>query len=648
MVGTKIFNDSIEHTAQDIVRKAPEVSGINILAFLATGNTLMPPWWSKKRDVELRKFWKKSDHLSGTIWAVQSKMTAIPFKILPRDLSVQEHFPIAEYYTNLITDGSQFGEGWIDLYSKWLEDFFTQDNGAFIEIIGRGKKDGELEGVPITMASLDSARCRRTGNPKFPVVYESHGGKLYKFHHTRIAFASQMPSSAERMFGVGFCAVGRCINAAQNLIDIATFKQEKLGSRPNRQIIITQGGLDPADLKAAISEANMEMSNQGLTRYAKTIAAGSVNVPDAGIQVYDLANYDGFNEEDSVVLGMATVALAFGYDAQELFPVSKNAGKADAIIQHIKQRGKSPALVIGVMERLINRRFLPSYLKMVFDLQDDAEDRQAADVHSIRSTTRTRDIEILITDTRTERETMLNNGEITEAQFIQLELGDGRLKDGVSVESLFFSQDAEYKDFLGNIDKESIESLEGGREKMLEILSNSKSKRRKKKATNAIGAMEFLLNRLITIEIQEEQERQRVQPTAGGDDTSFDFEQNDNKRPTAVLANSQISDYYNNQTPENKDKVIKKTLKDMELILNERYDAEQANLEEINRLRIEEAALDREKREKEYSEERAKRDKKLFKEREKQEGALLKNRLEKESESSAARIEREDSASRDR
>jgi len=650
MVSPKIFTDSVDQTVQDRVRKAPEVTGINVLQFLAGGNALIPQWWSRKRDIELRKFWRQSDHLGGTIWAVQSKMTAIPFKVLPRDLSIKEHAPIAEYYTNLIVNGSEFAEGWIQLYSKWLEDYFTQDNGAFIEIIGRGNPIGPLEGVPITMAYLDSARCRRTGNPEFPVVYESGNGKLYKLHRTRVAIASQMPSGAEQMFSVGFCAVSRCINAAQNLIDIAVFKQEKLGSRPNRQIIITQGGLAPEDLKQAIDDANMEMSNQGLTRFAKTIAAGSVNVPEAAIQVHDLASMDGFSEEDSTVFGIATIALAFGFDVRELFPVSKAASKADAVIQHIKQRGKSPAHTIEVVQRMINRHFLPPYLEMVFDLQDDAEDRQSADINSTRSTTRTRDIEILVTNQRTEREVMMSNGEITEAQFVQLELESGRLEDGVTVEMLFYSKDAEYIDFLGGVDRESIDSVEAGREKMLEVLATSTSKRRKKKARNSLGALEFLLGKLYAEALLEEQrmlEQQGVQPTAGGDDTSFDFERTDNKKPAGVLANSQVSDYYNNQKPENKseeNELIKSTVESIENIFS-------AKREELKKLAIstaEEIAVEQDERERELIAAVRKEEDDILQERISKEKLALESRIGKEESALDSRIDKEDKASKGR
>jgi len=85
-------------------------------------------------------------------------------------------------------------------------------------------------------------------------------------------YASQMTSPIADMFGVGFSAVSRAINVSQTLIDILLYKQEKLGSRPHREIIITKGGLDPNDLREAFMIAESEMDSQGLARYSKSLS----------------------------------------------------------------------------------------------------------------------------------------------------------------------------------------------------------------------------------------------------------------------------------------------------------------------------------------------------------------------------------------
>jgi hypothetical protein len=420
-----------------------QMGGLSVVFWMARAGALVSPWWSPKRDMELRQFWKRSDHLSGAIYTMQSKMTAIPFKIVARDQSNKRHMLQAESLTEEIKASAEWGEGWTTFYGEWIEDLLTQDNGAFAEIIGTGNVTGPLTGPPVTIAHLDSFRCQRTGNPEFPVLYQDIDGKQYKLHYTRVLYASQMKSPIAEMYGVGFSAVSRCINVAQTLTDILYYKQEKLGSRPHRAFVVTKGGLDPNDVAQAVKIAESQSDAQGLSRYSKLVVMGSQSLTEAGLDVVELSSLpDGFDEETSIILGMATVALAFGVDARELFPaMTAGATRADALLQHIKQRGKGPGQIIELVENAFNHKYLPAHLKMVFDYQDDAQDRQVSDIKLQRAKRRQSDLLSGAANVRTVREQMLEDGELTHRQFEMIELDDGRLADGSSVLALFYSND---------------------------------------------------------------------------------------------------------------------------------------------------------------------------------------------------------------
>lgn len=483
---------SLDNTIQQSINRDYGGLGlVPLLFYMGKVNDLIAPWWSARRDYQLGQFWKASDHLSGAVYAMSSKMTTIPVRVVARDVSIKSHVQVAEQYTELLLKSTQFGEGWMTFFGRCVEDLITQDNGMFIEIIGPGAKDGPIEGMAISMANLDAARCVRTGNPLYPVVYTDTDGKMYKLHFSRVIYASQMSSPRREMNGVGFCCVSRCINAAQNLVDIAVYKQEKMGSRPIRQILITRGGLDPEDLKAAIALSESKMSSSGLSRFAKSVAVGDRNIPDSDLKQIDIASVpDGFDERESTILGMAVISLAFGMDARELFPgMETGASKADAIIQHIKQAGKGPGQIIEQVSNLIDQKFLPPFLKVLFDNLDYTEDRQIADVQSVRGQTRERNIKNGITTTRVERETMKLNGEITDAQFEELELEDGRLPDGVEVDILFKSKDKDFVEFLGGVTAQNFHERE---DTLQEFVINSKDAARIKKARQAIAAIEFV------------------------------------------------------------------------------------------------------------------------------------------------------------
>lgn len=438
-----VVAQSISNTIQSQVSNNNILpGGVLTVSWMARAGQNVSPWWSPARDKSLRNFWKRGDHLSGAVYTMTSKMTAIPFKVVPRDPSIKEDVIEAKRLTDILRGSAQFGDGWINFFSKFVEDLLTCDNGAFAEVIGPGRKDGPLTGMPYSVAHLDSFRCQRTGNAEYPVIYHDVDGRMYKLHYTRVIFTSQMSSPIAEMNGVGFCAVSRCINVSQTLMDILIYKQEKLGSRPHRVVLITQGGLDPSDVQSAFQLAESSMDSQGLSRYSKVVVAGNAAMPEAKLDKIELSELpDGFSEETSIVFGMAAVALAFGVDARELFPaMSAGATRADALLAHLKQRGKGPGQIIQTVEMAFDTKYLPPRLAFVFDFQDDAEDRQRAEIRQLRANRRTQDMNTGAVTTRVMREQMLEDGDITESQFVRMELEDGRLPDGSSVLTMFYTK----------------------------------------------------------------------------------------------------------------------------------------------------------------------------------------------------------------
>ena len=279
-----IIELSRENSIQSEVTEAVPVGGMLPFFRWATSGMYVSDWWSPRRDKELRKFWMAGDHISGAVYAMESKMKAIPRKVVARDQSIREHVVEAEQMTEFLQLTAQFGEEWEAYYGKFVEDLLTQDNGAFGEIIGAGSKSQPLVGKPLSVAHLDSSRCQRTGNAEFPVIYTDGDGKQYKLHWTRVMYTSQMSSPRSDMFGVGFCAVSRSINVAQSLMDVLVFKQEKMGSRPHNAMLVTKGGLDPMDVRTGFEIAQQRMDDQNLKRYSKMVVVGSASMPEADLE----------------------------------------------------------------------------------------------------------------------------------------------------------------------------------------------------------------------------------------------------------------------------------------------------------------------------------------------------------------------------
>jgi hypothetical protein len=439
---TNIIESSVEE-ATGLVEHDPEMmqGGVSIHSWMVQAGDMLPPWWSKARDRQLSKIWRGFDHLATAIYNAQAKIVGIPLVVKPIDPNNVKHAEEAATISYLLDVTTDFGRSWQYTYSKFVLDLLTQDNGAFMEIIGPGRADGPMTGKPLTLRHLDASRCIRTGHPEFPVLYMSEDGKRYKIHWTRIIFSSQMPSSRDEMNGVGFCAVSRCLNIAQSLSDMVGYKLERLGSRPHNQMLVGKG-VTGRQIMEALAMVESEASARGLSRYASTVAIGSEN-PDIDIARVDLTHMEPFDEATSTNLGMYIIAAAFGMDADELWPTSGGRGssKGDAGLKKMRSRGRLPQQIIKDLVTQLNFKFLPPYLRLTADFQDDEQDMQRANVKDIRGRNRERDLTTGTIDIRTARVRMVQDEDVDRETFTEMELKDGRLPDGTPIELLFYAED---------------------------------------------------------------------------------------------------------------------------------------------------------------------------------------------------------------
>jgi len=431
----------------------------NIFGAMVKAGELIPPWWSRWRDKELERFTLNSDQMKSSIYKVTTKFQSIKPIIEPRDTSIKAHRKQAEFYQSSLIELSDMGGSYSQLLSKYLWDLFTKDNGAFLEVIGDGQKDGPIQGPALGLNSLDSTRCQRTSNPEFPVIYTDTDGQRYKLHYTRVILTAQQPSTRAEMYGVGLCWVSRTINIAQNLVDIAIYKQEKLGSRPQRQIILGKG-IDAEQIWDAFFMANEAMDSRELSKFAQNVVLGNATNTDIDLTTIDLSSVpDGFDEETSTNFGMFLIALAGGFPPRDLWPASQSgATKADAMFQHIGGASGYEAVLNQLAfhlggspdgSRHIAGKFLPPHLKIRYDVVDDQQDQMQADVKYRRAETREKDLTDGVIDIRVAREQALSSGDLTQSQFNELELTDGRLPDARPVVQLFLSDDDDIQELLG-------------------------------------------------------------------------------------------------------------------------------------------------------------------------------------------------------
>ena len=149
MSNEKIIQEAISTSVQGAIKEPVTGSGsssgtLNMLFMLGASGALTPPWWSPSRDIYLRSLITKSDHLAGALYNFSIKLRTIPLRIEAKNESIKSHVNLANVYEREIKQLSDFGKGFDVTFSKWLDDYHTQDNGAFLEIIADGPKDRVL------------------------------------------------------------------------------------------------------------------------------------------------------------------------------------------------------------------------------------------------------------------------------------------------------------------------------------------------------------------------------------------------------------------------------------------------------------------------------------------------------------------------
>lgn len=418
----------------------------------------IPPYWSPSRDMKLVELARKSDPVKIAVNTFISKALTIPLRFQALDPTIQTHVDLAGWLQKAIESNSEMKKGFQETFKKFLFDYLTCDNGAFAMILGFGPVTGPIVGRALGLLHLSSKRCIRTSNPEYPVVYLHTDNKRYKIHYTRILSMVNLSAPEPELHGVGMCPVSLCLDATRELNDISLFSQEKFGSRPQRQILYVKQGMQIEQIRTAMGRTEQSLDSESLSRFSKTLflapksAGGKLE-----LDKIDLASIpDGFNRQEVTILNMAIIAASFGLDLPDLALAVGLAGQTRSVAetQHHKGLGKGVAEFIHTFSKLLTERFLPSYLEARFDYVDDRQDEQAAKIVAQRSTARTRDIMGGVLTPRIARRHMVQHGELTEVEFEELELSDGRLPDGTSVLSLFSSTDPVYTELLSFSDVE--------------------------------------------------------------------------------------------------------------------------------------------------------------------------------------------------
>ena len=454
---------------------------------------LLPAWWSVARDKKLRLMWKDDGYLSGFMNLGRSKLSSIPIRVEPKNPNIGAHVMQAEAMTEILNSASEFGEGLAAAMDKGAEDYLGQDNGMFLEAVARGAKDTPISGPVLSIIHRDSQRCTRTGDPIFPVVYNNRKGERLVYHWTRIIMMSENRSSSLERNSVGYCAVSRSVKLAHGMMSALNYRLEQMGARPVNRLLVGDG-IEGAEILQAIVAATSIMEELGLMNLSKTVAIGG---KDISIEKVDLNNFDQFDEEAIVSLGLHSLAFIWGVEPNEVLQIMGSKSSDQVALQ--RARSKLPQRFIANLEPQM-WKIVPPHLELVLDYQDDHHDHQRAVIDDIEARNISRKLESGVTTASVERRKLYDMDRISRPEFRNMQLGEHLMEDDTPVAKLFFND--RYRSVLlvprnllvptANDPVEAITLLEANEVAVYAIMGQSSSEAVTRLSMEALSALDWL------------------------------------------------------------------------------------------------------------------------------------------------------------
>lgn len=377
----------------------------------------IPPWGALpvRRDQMLRAFYPTEPTLASAVFTIAGRNAAFNWELDGPERSVAA-------VQRLLVEGSDLGAGWTSLMIKIGTDLFTQDNGAFLEVI----RQSDSESSPVVgIAHLDSGRCIRTGRWDEPVIYTDRKNRFHLLKWYQVIDLAEMPSPVETMNGMQLCAVSRVLRAAQLLRDVGIYQREKIGGKTATSIYLV-GGVQRQAVEEAMQSHSQHQIEQGFTRYIKPAVLASLD-PTKPVSVEEIAISslpDGFDLDQVMTWYITQLAMGFGADYQDFAPLPGGAlgSSQQSLILHQKSRGRGPALFMKMIEHIFNYQgIMPRNVTFRYMEQDVAADTEEAELENERAKTDKIYLETNVWTPESVRQQQLDRGQITEEVFDSLQ-----------------------------------------------------------------------------------------------------------------------------------------------------------------------------------------------------------------------------------
>ncbi len=261
----------------------------SIVLNVASAADEFQPWGGanqKRRDDQLRRFWPTESVLASAVYSTAARDSAFSWTLEGPPNTVAR-------LQQMLQESDE--EGWQGFILKVATDRYTQDNGAFIEII---RAEDSANAPVIGIGHLDSSRCTRTGNFDEPVIYMDLMNRRHLLKWFQVKTFTDFPSPIKTMRGVQFCAVSRVLRAAQLLKSVSVYQLEKVSGR-NPSSIHLISGIDAQMIEDASEQTKNKADEEGYSRYQKPIIFSTID-PTAAIGHVEIPYHKGVSDADAV------------------------------------------------------------------------------------------------------------------------------------------------------------------------------------------------------------------------------------------------------------------------------------------------------------------------------------------------------------
>lgn len=339
----------------------------------------LPPLDNPVRQAILRRV---GTHPQSSMWMSSASGLITQIQSTPWKLTGKRR---VNHYQDILMS-AEYGDGWDVFIQKLIWDFLNNDDGAFIQVIGRGAVDRPLAREAVLGLSVLSPEfCWPTGNPDYPIWYQdANTGQLYKLHRTRVIRLVDKPQSDPRLRGRGICALSRAMTYVQQAIVTASYIGGQLSNQPPPGIALWNGAQAEVVGKmwSAYNTGRDQRLNDGVYRPAAEYI-NQANDVEVSLQWISFASAPaGFDPKEAEAIQASGIARALGIDVQDVQALSTGqfgTGMQSLILKE-KAEGKTFGSLLKLLEREINKRVVPDNLRFEFISRDTEKSKEAADV----------------------------------------------------------------------------------------------------------------------------------------------------------------------------------------------------------------------------------------------------------------------------